>query len=562
MKRSPTDIPGYMMLEDSLLNKGSAFTLEEREILGLEGLLPPHVSSIEEQVQRRYQNFCEQKDDLAKYIFLSALQNRNEILFYRLVIEHLEEMVPLIYTPTVGSISSHFSLLYREQRGLYLAYPQRGHMRKMVHNFPRSEIDVIVVTDGERILGLGDLGIGGMAISVGKLALYTLFGGIHPARTLPVVLDVGTNNRAMLDDPLYIGWKSQRIEGDAYYAFVESFVEAVKERYPHAVLQWEDFAKQNALPLLKKYRELVCCFNDDIQGTAAVTLAAIYSGCKVTKTPMREQRFAILGGGSAGIGICNQIVRAIALEEEMTEEEAQKLFYIVDLHGLIVEGHAAVESAQVPFARSKQEIAHWKVENPAHITLLEVIEQVRPTVLIGVSTQGGAFTETIVKALCKQVKKPMIFPLSNPTSSSEAHPADLIKWTSGEAIIATGSPFDPVVLDNNIYQIAQCNNVYIFPGIGLGLIATKAKVASDALFIKAAKILANHSPMLKDPYAPLFPSLDHLRCVIRKIGVEVAREVIKEGNSRKGTLDSVETLIDQTMWFPEYPSHCPPSAFA
>ena len=553
MKKTPVDIPGYMMLEDSLLNKGSAFTQEEREDLGLEGLIPPHVSSIEQQVKRRYDNFNKQHDDLSRYIFLSALQNRNETLFYRLVSEHLQEMVPLIYTPTIGSVSSNFSLLYREQRGLYLSYPYRNHIRKMVQNFPREDVDVIVVTDGERILGLGDLGIGGMAISVGKLALYTLFGGIHPARTLPVILDVGTNNQEMLDDPLYIGWRNQRIRKEEYDAFIEEFVEAVKERYPNVLLQWEDFARPNALPLLKRYRDSICSFNDDIQGTASVALAAVYSALGLSKTPIKDHRFAVLGGGSAGIGICNQLAQAIATEEGMTEEEARKLFYIVDLHGLFVEDDHELDYSQRPFAHPKDEIAKWKVKDPYHITLMEVIDHVKPSVLIGVSTQGGAFTEEIVKTMLGHVERPMIFPLSNPTSRSEAHPADLIKWTKGKAIIATGSPFDPVIFDDQIYQIAQCNNVYIFPGVGLGLIATKATFASDAVFINAAKVLAGYSPMVQDPYAPLFPSLDRLRKVTREIGIAVAKTVIEEGNSHLKETDSVEKLIDETMWYPDYP---------
>lgn len=553
MKKVPIDIPGYLMLEDSLLNKGSAFTQAERKELGLEGLIPPHISTIEEQVRRRYQNFCDQKDDLSRYTFLSALQNRNEILFYRLVMENLEEMIPLIYTPTVGSVSTNFSLLYREQRGLYLSYPDKNDIEKMVDNFPRSDVDVIVVTDGERILGLGDLGIGGMAISVGKLALYTLIGGIHPSRTLPVILDVGTTNQEMLDDPLYIGWRHQRIRGEEYESFIEQFIYAIKKRYPNVLLQWEDFARPNAGPLLKKYRESLCSFNDDIQGTASVALAAVYSAFHLSKSQIRDHRFAVLGGGSAGIGICDQLVRAICAEEGMSEEEARKLFYIVDLHGLFVEGQENLDATQRPYAHSKDEVKKWKVKNPLSISMLDVIHNAQPSVLIGVSTQGGAFTEEIVKAMHKYNRRPVIFPLSNPTSRSEAHPADLIKWTGGDAIIATGSPFDPVVHNDNIYQIAQCNNVYIFPGVGLGLIATKAKMASDAVFIKAAKVLAKHSPMVKDPYSPLFPSLDRLRNVTREIGIAVAETVIQEGNSRLKSIDSVEKLIDDVMWYPDYP---------
>nr|NGX48151.1 NAD-dependent malic enzyme [Chlamydiota bacterium] len=434
----------------------------------------------------------------------------------------------------------------------YLSYPHRDKLMQMIANFPRSDIDVIVVTDGERILGLGDLGVGGMAIPVGKLALYTLFGGIHPARTLPIILDVGTNNVKMLEDPSYIGWRNQRISGEEYDDFIDKFIQSVKKHYPNVLLQWEDFAKLHALPLLKRYRENICSFNDDIQGTAAVALAAVYSAVKLSKSSLKDQRFVILGGGSAGIGICNKLTTAIVADGDVTEEEARRLCYIVDLQGLIHEG-GELSIQQRPFAHPKESLQNWKYKDANHITLTEVIENVHPTVLIGVSTQGGAFTEEVVKTMNKHVKRPMIFPLSNPTSRSEAHPADIIKWTEGEAIIATGSPFDPVAYEGNLYHIAQCNNVYIFPGVGLGLIATKARYASDAIFINASKVLSEHSPMLKDPYGPLFPTLDYLRDVSRKIGIVVAETVIKEGHSELKTIDSVEKLIDEAMWYPNYP---------
>lgn len=552
MKKIPIDLTGLDILDHPSFNKGSAFTEEERNEFGLHGLLPSHISTIEEQVKRRYANFCEQQGALAKYLFLRALQYRNEILFYRFLSEYINEVVPLIYTPTVGTVSSNYSLLYYEQRGLYISYPNRHRMKEMVGNYPRSEIDVIVVTDGERILGLGDLGVGGMAISVGKLGLYTLFGGIHPSRVLPIVLDVGTNNERMLQDPLYIGWRNQRISGKEYDQFIHQFVEAVQERFPGVLLQWEDLAKDHALPLLQRYRDKLCSFNDDIQGTASVVLAAVYSAMRLSKSSLKKQRFAILGGGSAGIGIANQLVSAILEEEGISKEEASHHFYIIDRQGLFVEGREYSEE-QTPFVHSRKRIKDWKVEDPDHISLLEVIENVHPTVLIGVSTQGGAFTEDIITAMSRFVKRPIIFPLSNPTSRSEAHPADLIKWTNGEAIIATGSPFDPVAFEGELFHIAQCNNVYIFPGVGLGLIASKAKHASDEMFITAAKVLSEHSPMLDNPYGPLFPTLDHLRSVSRQIGIAVAKIAIKQGHSDLKSIDSVAKLIDETMWFPDYP---------
>lgn len=550
----PLSQTNIQILEDPLLNKGTAFTEAERDALGLHGLLPHHVSVIEEQVSRRYANFCSQSDDLAKYNFLSALQNRNEVLFYRFVLQYVTEMVPLIYTPTVGDVSTNYSMLYREQRGLYLSYPLRDKMEEMIDNYPYDDIDVIVVTDGERILGLGDLGVGGMAIPVGKLALYTLFGGIHPARTLPIVLDVGTNNAKMLSDPLYIGYRSQRIKGRPYDEFVERFVKNIKRRFGKAVLQWEDFAKPHAGALLERYRDQLCSFNDDIQGTAAVVLAALYSAVKLSKSSLSKQRFAVLGGGSAGLGICNQIVRAILQEGELSEEEARALFYVVDIDGLI-HSESKADPHQMLFAKDIRVLRSWKTAKKDHFSLLDVVENVHPTVLIGVSTQAGAFTEEIVRTMAKHVKRPAIFPLSNPTACSEARPADLIKWTNGEAIIATGSPFDPVSFDGKLYQIAQCNNVYIFPGVGLGLIASMARKASDAVFINAAKMLSDHSPMLKNPYGPLFPTLDTLRTVCRLIGIEVARTVFEEGNSTIKEPHSLEKLIDKTMWFPNYPTY-------
>lgn len=552
MKKIPISLSGYAVLGNPLLNKGTAFTEEERKDLGLDGLIPYHISTIEQQVQRRYANFCDQQGNLAKFNFLNALQNRNEILFYRLLIEYIPEMVPLIYTPTVGTVSTRYSTLYHEQRGLYLSYPHREKMKQMFANFPRKDIDVIVVTDGERILGLGDLGVGGMAIPVGKLSLYTLFGGIHPGKTLPILLDVGTNNETMLEDPLYLGWRHERITGQEYDDFIERFIKGVQKSFPNVLLQWEDFARPHALPLLERYRERICSFNDDIQGTASVVLAAVYSALKLSKEPLKKQRFVILGGGSAGIGIAEQLVSALLLEGGMTEEEARKLFYIVDRHGLMVEGRE-YSIYQQPFVRTQEEIKTWKCKDLHAISLTEVIEHVHPSVLIGVSTHGGAFTEEVVKTMHRHTKKPIIFPLSNPTSRSEAHPKDLIQWTKGEAIIATGSPFDPVTFEGDVYQIAQCNNVYIFPGVGLGLIASKAHTVSDKIFITAAKILSEHSPMIKNPLAPLFPTLEYLREVSRQIGIAVAEMVIKEGNSALKTIDSLEKLIDETMWFPDYP---------
>jgi malate dehydrogenase (oxaloacetate-decarboxylating) len=542
-------LSAQQILNDPLLNKGSAFTQAERDSLGLNGYLPCHISTIEQQLERRYQNFCEQPNQIAKYVFLSALQNRNETLFYRLIYDHVSEMLPLIYTPTVGDVSIHYSSLYREHRGVYLSYPLRDKMEEMVQKIPKQDVDVIVVTDGERILGLGDLGVGGMAIPVGKLALYTLFGGIHPARTLPVLLDVGTNNEQLLKDPLYLGWQHKRISGKEYDDFVEAFVRAIKKRYPRVLLQWEDFAKPHAKPLLDRYRTQICSFNDDIQGTAAVALSAILSAVQLTKSALKDQRIVLLGGGSAGLGICSEIVRAMQ-EEGISEKEALQKFHVVDIHGLVHDQLKGIDPNQKRFARAFEEVSKWK-----SYSLLDTVKNVHPTILIGVSTQTGAFTEDVVKAMAQHTERPVIFPLSNPTANSEAKPADLIAWTEGKAIIATGSPFGPVTYQGKTHPIAQCNNVYIFPGIGLGVIASGASHVSDKMFLKAARVLSVHAPMLKDVTAPLFPAFEALRAISREIGIAVAEVAQEEGQVPRTSKADIEKKIDETMWHPNYSSY-------
>jgi malate dehydrogenase (oxaloacetate-decarboxylating) len=543
MKKNVLKLEPQQILNDPLLNKGSGFTDDEREELGLHGLLPYHVSTIEEQVVRRYDNFLAKKDPLARYTFLSALQSRNEILFFRLVIEHLEEMLPLIYTPTVGEASLHYSFIYRESRGLYLSYPLRNKMEKIFSHLAKKEIDIVVVTDGERILGLGDLGIGGMAIPQGKLALYTLFAGIHPARTLAIHLDVGTNNPDLLNDPLYLGWSHKRIRGKEYEKFVASFVKALKRHYPNALLQWEDFGRENAQPLLDKYRDQIASFNDDIQGTAATVLAGIIAATKATKKKLKDQKIVLLGAGSAGLGICEMLVRAM-MDEGASEKNARSQFYLIDIGGLIHADLKEATSAQKKFARPLEEIKRWKVNDPKKITLLEVVKNAKPDVLIGVSTQGGAFTEEIVREMAKTCVRPIIFPLSNPTSKSEAHPKDLHKWTQGKAIVATGSPFE---------KVSQCNNVYIFPGVGLGVIISRAKKVTDRMFLTAANILAEHSPLLKNEKGTLFPSFQALRDVSSEIAVGVALVAQKEKVGEKVTLEKLKKRLKENVWFPDYP---------
>lgn len=540
MQKKPSEI-----LDDPLLNKGTAFTNEERDLLHLHGHLPFHVSTIEEQIQRRYENFHERRDDLSKYVFLSSLQNRNEILFYRLVYEHIAEMLPLIYTPTVGDVSLHYSALYRQHRGIYLSYPLQDKMQTIIASLPQGEVDVIVVTDGERILGLGDVGVGGMAIPQGKLALYTLFGGIHPARVLPIMLDVGTNNEKLLKDPLYLGWQHPRITGKDYDDFVERFVQQIKKRYPHVLLQWEDFAKPHARPLLEKYQTQICSFNDDIQGTAAVALAAICSAVRLAGGLLSEQKIALFGGGSAGLGIANLIVQALQLEG-LTEEEALQRFYVIDKDGLLHTKLQTMDSEQKRYARDFNELKGWD-----DTKLLDVVKNAKPTILIGVSAQTGAFTEQVVKTMANHCARPIIFPLSNPTSRSEAKPQDLVHWTQGRAIIATGSPFAPVEFQGAKILVSQCNNVYIFPGVGLGVVACKAPRVTNTMFIRAAEVLSENAPSNS-----LFPHLEDLRAISRTIAIEVIKVAQEEGLVPKYSQKQIEEQIDTTMWFPNYPNFC------
>lgn len=540
------------ILNTPLYNKGSAFTAGERDELKLHGHLPYHVSTIEEQVYRRYQNFISQPNQLSKFLFLSSLQNRNEVLFYRLVYEHIAEMLPFIYTPTVGDVSLQYSMHYKEHRGIYLSYPTKDKMDEIFRSVQTKQIDVIVVTDGERVLGLGDMGIGGMAIPVGKLSLYTLFGGIHPSRTLPIMLDVGTNNKELLNDPHYMGWRHERMSGKEYDDFVDQFVTLVKKTFPHVLLQWEDFARPHARPLLERYQDAILSFNDDIQGTAAVTLSAVLAATKQSGKKLKDQKIAILGGGSAGLGIASKIVEAM-MEEGLSKADALKNFYIVDIHGLIHKQMSIADEEQKIFAQDYSAIQSWKVKDTKNISLLEVVHNAKPSVLIGVSTKSNAFTEEIIKLMASHTPRPIILPLSNPTSCSEAKPEDVIRWTEGRAILATGSPFHPVDYKGRLYAVAQCNNVCIFPGVGLGVVSVKAKKVSNKMFVAAAKELSEHAPILKDEGASLFPSFEDLREISKKIAFTVAKVAIEEGYAEKLSDDKIKALIDQNMWFPQYP---------
>ena len=542
---------GLPLLQNSLWNKGTGFTQEERDSLGLNGLLPPHISTLEEQLKRNYANFVRKKSALGKYVFLLQLLARNEHLFYQFISQRPAEMLPFIYTPTVGDASIHYSMIFTHQRGLYLSYPLMDKMEEMVSNFPNKDVEVIVVTDGERILGLGDQGLGGMAISIGKLALYTTFAGIHPAKTLPIILDVGTNNAQHLQNELYLGWRHRRMQGAEYDAFVEKFVQTIMKRYPKALLQWEDFGRGNASRILEKYRKSVLSFNDDIQGTGAVALAALLSAIKVSQSNIESQRIVIVGGGSAGVGIAKMILSAME-EVGLSRDDALRRVFIIDAEGLLYSGCRHVDETQNPILYPKEALVGWKVENPEYISLKEVISNAQPTALIGVCGQSGIFTKELIQEMGKHVERPIVLPLSNPTSKAECTPSELIEWTEGRVIVATGSPFDPVKYLGRTFNIAQCNNVYIFPAIGLASIATQAKEVTDTMFLEAARILANFSPALSDPTASLLPPLEEVRAVSREIAIGVAKCAIREGGG-KIRESEIEKKVDETMWTPRYP---------
>ena len=554
-------ITGQRLLDDPLLNKSSAFPEKERRELGLLGLLPLHTSTIEEQLARVYENYQRKDSDIERYIFLTALQDRNETLFYRLLQEHVTEMMPIIYTPTVGDGCRQYSHVFRRPRGLYISYPYRDEILSLLNNAAVQDAEVIVVTDGERILGLGDLGVGGMRIPVGKLSLYTVCAGIHPAKALPILLDVGTDNRELLNDPLYLGWRHERVRGKDYDEFIETFVGAIEQKFPNVLLQWEDFSKHNAPRILERYRDRLCTFNDDIQGTGAVTVAGLLAATKLTHAKLSEQRIVILGAGSSAIGISNQIVAAMMVEGT-TELEARAKLWLVDSQGLVHTGRTKVEPFKQKYAQAIEGTRRWKLDNFSQLNFSDVIKNVKPTILIGTSAQPGAFTEEIVREMAKHVERPVIFPLSNPTSKSEATPSDLLDWTEGRAVIATGSPFPDVVRDGRVIRIGQCNNSFIFPGVGLGVIASGARRVTDAMFVAAARVLSEFAPVLRDPEAPLYPPLEQVRDVSFKVALEVAREAQRAGLAEVD-LDKLEQTISGKMWKPHYVSlrHAAPDRY-
>jgi malate dehydrogenase (oxaloacetate-decarboxylating) len=548
-----TELYGKELMSNPVLNKGTAFTYEERIRFDLHGLLPPVIETLEQQCVRSYEAYKRKGDDLERHIFLRALQDTNETLFYALLYRHIAEMAPIIYTPVVAQGCINFSHIYRRPRGLFLSYPLADMMDEIIENRPYTDVDVIVVTDGERVLGIGDQGAGGMGIPIGKLSLYTLIGGIDPRRTLPIVLDVGTNNVDRLNDPEYVGWRHERITGQAYWDFVDKFVTCINRKLPNVLLQWEDFAKPHARPILDRYRDSLCTFNDDIQGTAAVTLGALYKAMKITKKKFSDQQVVILGAGSAGTGIAEYILEAM-VTEGMNETEARKHFFLLDSKGLLHSDRTNLTPIQQKFAQSSELLSGWRLNN-GEIKLAEIIKNISTTILIGVSSQPGQFTAPIVKDMAGKVERPIIFPLSNPYDRAEAVPGDLIHWTDGRALVATGTEFPPVALKDRTIKIAQCNNFYIFPAIGLAVRASEAERVTDRMMVAAAKALGNISQDSANTATELLPPIENMRDVAIQIAVMVGLQAQQDGVAQIMSEQDLRERAQRRFWIPQYLSY-------
>lgn len=538
-----TSITGKPLLTLPQLNKSTAFTQEERQAFGLLGKLPHRIETLEEQVERAYQQYASYKTRMQQNIYLNNLHDKNQILFYKLLSCHLGDMLPTIYTPIVGTAVKRFSHEYRQPRGLYIAHTDKDWLEDIVSNRSNPEIDIIVVTDGEGVLGIGDQGIGGMDIPVAKLMVYTLCGGIDPSRTLPVFLDVGTNNPDLLADPLYLGCRHPRIDTAQYDDFIDTFVATIHRHFPHAFLHWEDFGRSNARRILDKYEQSLCTFNDDIQGTGAVALAALLAACDLSHIPLDEHRIVVFGAGSAGTGISDQLVDAM-VRRGLSEEAALQRFWLIDRNGLLQDTDTELTEAQQRYAR--------KATATPLDNLVDIVREVKPTILIGCSAQTGAFSEEVIKLMSEFCQYPVIFPLSNPDEKCEALPADIIKWSEGRALIATGTAFPPVEYQNRHIQIAQCNNALIFPGIGLGVLAVHAKQLSKGMLWAAAQALSDLSPARKDSSLPLLPSLNEAQSAARYIALVVAEAAINEGLATRHQSDNLEQVIEELFWKPEY----------
>lgn len=547
------DVYGYDLINNPLLNKGRSFSHEERVNFKLRGIVPPSNFPLEEIVDKNFQVILDKSTDLERHIYLRSLQDRNETLFYALLNKYIEKIMPLVYTPTVGLACQHFGQIYRRPRGVFISHPNRDAIDEILDHDYFDGTEVIVVSDGERILGLGDQGAGGMGIPIGKLSLYTGCAGIAPNKTLPIILDVGTDNEQLLNDPLYIGWRHKRIRGAEYDEFIDEFVTAVKKRFPKVLLQWEDFAQPNALKLLNRYKNELCTFNDDIQGTASIVVGALLAATIASGVPLSKQKIIVVGAGSAGVGIANLILDAM-VDDGITREDAYKAFFMVDRYGLITDNIDSLDF-QKPFSRKSSDVANWSVANSQNITLLETVINSGATMLIGVSAQGGIFTRDVIKALAKNTEHPIVFPLSNPTEKCEANPHDVLDWSDAKAIVGTGTAYSPYETVNGPKRIDQVNNSYIFPGLGLGVLAIGATRVTDRMFLIAAKALAAISPVNHDKNGNLLPPLSEVRNVSRDIAIAVAEEAIREGLTGYGSdlnRVEIEQIIDDYIWEPVY----------
>ena len=538
-----THLSGVSLINSASLNKGTAFSASERREFNLAGLIPSRIETLEEQVKRVHIQLERFTTDDARHVFLRNLQDTNETLFYKYITSHLEKTLPLIYTPTVGYACQHYSEIWRKPRGIFIAWEDRENIDSLLRNVSSDNIKIIVVTDGERILGLGDLGIGGMGIPVGKLSLYSACGGIDPQICLPIVLDVGTNNKSLLDNPLYMGARHPRIPEMEYYSFLERFIVAVEKRWPGILLQFEDFALQHATPLLRKYQDRLCCFNDDIQGTAAVTLGTLQAACRHKHQELSSQTILFVGAGTAGCGIADLIVSAMT-SEGLNEQEARQRIYMVDKDGLLLKDNSALTDFQSPFARAVEQLDF----SPENKGLDALIAEIKPSVLIGVSGVSGLFTEQAIKQMYAHCEKPIIFPLSNPTSKAEAEPSNLMSWTEGHAIIATGSPFMPVEYNGEQRTISQCNNAYIFPGVGLGVLISGATRVTRNMFLASAKALAS----FECKGSGLLPEIRHIHDISRTIALAVAQAAMTDKVAPSQTLPALIEKLENTFWHPEY----------
>lgn len=547
----PVRARGRDLVEFPLFNKGTAFPIDERKALGLLGVLPPAVSTMDQQLERVYENYLRQGDDLSRYVHLANLQDRNETLFYRLVLDHIEEMMPVVYTPTVGTACQQYSHIFRRPRGLYVTPADIDRIEEILQNAPSKEIAVMVVTDNAGILGLGDLGAGGIGIPVGKLALYTAGAGIHPARCLPVSLDVGTNNAALLEDPLYLGVRKERLTGAAYFDLIDRFVDAARKVHPNAVVQWEDFSRQNAFTVLDRHRDRVVSFNDDIQGTGALVLAGLLASIRIRGCRMRDQTVVIDGAGAAGVGISRQIASG-TVAEGASPEEARRAIWTIDSQGLILENRPGLQEYKREFARRRADVEGWELRSPDRIDLLDVVRNVRPNVLIGTSGRPGQFTEDVVRATAGGDERPLIFPLSNPTSKAECHPGAALRWTDGRALVATGSPFADVEYEGRTVPVAQGNNALIFPGLGLGTVTMRARKVTDGMFLAAARALAETVTEERLREGALYPSVADFRAVGMQVAVKVAYQAGLDGVAEEVTEEEAARRVAAQVWEPRY----------